>query len=1271
MSRYQPSRDRSPPRFPERDRRPSVGQNAPSAHFAFRTSADANQIPLGRDPPRGPKADVIRHGSQPTLGPRGRGAFGGRPEFRDRERDFRDPPAPFRRDNDRGDWPRRDRDVSNPERDISASREVRSYVGRDRSASPSRLRRNSRETPLSQPGRATEPTNWYGTAVRGPSNRGRGRGDWDRGRGRALFLGVGDRDREPFRPRSRSREGWRDRERDWDRDRVREGEGERRERFDRRDLDRSLERDDKARDVGLWRRDRSPGRNSIGSNGPASLPTNTAASDNTNARASSLERPPARLYSENSRRFSTALTPISFSKENRKDGDQSDYFSTKSENPVSETNPSRASSPPSAPQVPAFGVPLDNLKPSIPAAPAPAPAPAAAAAAAIDASPLPPVDILSSSAAPVAEPGVNAAQTPFQPPTGPRADRVSSVQAGLPREPRVHASEPWQKMDVQPPSTRPAVSASTSRPATDSRFSDGRPVSDGRESSSATHGEPTPFKGIPTGPRAGPAPHIKTRPLPMQNVPPSTPTTPTIRQVASPVDQRPVAPPPSRIAQPMRPGSHQWLSLDYKPQRPSITAPMRPFQGDPRDRAYNLQNSRNPGFNPPQATGPKPRIFQTLHSQPPSKTLLPSGSDAIALSLLDRENEDQDSGRSAMPGSIDQSSEDEGEDDEALDEDDFQTSEAKFLREMKLLAAKKPPPPLENPAIVSLLLRIQMLGMIIDGTIPVELQHRRCDVEVEPQPEPEPESEPPPEAIGIVQPPGLPSPEVEEEKQESPQRIGRLLKEAPVNPIPTPPIEDLPYLTHDGPLQVQAFEESEDDITLEDVLGTLRDDLEQSVWDYRERIDGLRDDFDDSYRDWKTMMMSIDKEKREDSAVTPVPASPPLSVGQLPSLTPLIERTRGTKNTTELDYQLILEASKQSAREEQERRDRDATAKPNYELEAIVPPMLDPKEAEMLHFVDTNRLITPGNALDVFAFVPPQDDFTPEEQKIFISAFCQHPKKWGKISESLPERDYRQCILHYYLTKDVAKYKEYWRKTLPRKNRKRTAGSRLRSNALISDMGYDENELDSTPTAVTDTGRPRRAAAPHFGDLVADLEVSNGTTVTSRRLVVLSKDGTGEPGSEKPSVRGRKAGTKPRRTKAQIQQAQQALQMQPDLSLGPSPVKVERTINHSNRGSRVSSRGGFLGSKADDLPALEPQLLQEQDTNMSHSLAALTDASNVNGFSATTSGNQPSSYWSVPEQTKFPNLVAYFGRDFEAIANFMKTKTVTMVRRPELLRGDY
>ncbi|KAL5630639.1 hypothetical protein BROUX41_000511 [Berkeleyomyces rouxiae] len=43
-------------------------------------------------------------------------------------------------------------------------------------------------------------------------------------------------------------------------------------------------------------------------------------------------------------------------------------------------------------------------------------------------------------------------------------------------------------------------------------------------------------------------------------------------------------------------------------------------------------------------------------------------------------------------------------------------------------------------------------------------------------------------------------------------------------------------------------------------------------------------------------------------------------------------------------------------------------------------------------------------------------------------------------------------------------------------------------------------------------------------------------------------------------------------------------------------------------------------------------------------------------------GNQPSSYWSVPEMDAFPGLLAHFGTNWSAMATFMTSKTATMVK---------
>lgn len=1009
----------------------------------------------------------------------------------------------------------------------------------------------------------------------------------------------------------------------------------------------------------------------MGNAGSAAPPTLTNASESIHARTASLERPPERLQGDFGRRFSTALTPTGFARDGRRDEDRFDYFTGKAETAVRDPVASRASSPPSAPQVPAFGGPLDNLKRVAHAAVAPvfgALAPAA--------TPMLPVEKLYSAAPtlPNSETSNSTPQVPFQPPRGPKADRVLNVQGSLPREPRAHVPESWQKPDSQPRPVRAIVTPVESKPALEARLGGAQPGGDGRDSASGPHWEGAAFQGIPTGPRASTTPNIKPRPSPMQNVQPITPTVTPNRQPApatSPVNQRPVGPPSARMLQPRAMGGNQWLSPDYKPPRPSImnTVPTKSFQTEPRDRVYNPQGPRVGGFNQFQNVGQKPRIFQhPADDRPRQDSYDPPMQQTSARLLLqsahtesnrsetmvalahesEGQRDDLDGDLSGLPLSMEQSSEDEGEEDDGLDEDYFAVSEERFLRDMKSLSAKRPAPPLEDPMIVGLLLRIQMLSMIKDGAIPEDIQKSTSETE------PEPSNE--------VQAPSLLSAKTDEDKMETPQQIGRFLREAPVYSIPTPPLEDLPFLTR-PPLQGHVFEQWEQEYDPEDVAILLQQDLEKNAWDIREQLGNLHHEFVDGYRKWKTSTMDFERYKYEENGVTPVPVSPPLSVGQAPSLTPLIERTRGAKNTTELDLQNILKASEQSAREEQEKRDREATARPNYDLEAVVPSMLDPQEVESTSFEDTNQLIPPSNALEIFAFVPPQDDFTPEEQKIFIHAFCQSPKKWGKISESLPGRNYRQCILHYYLTKDVARYKEYWRKTLPRKGRRKGGGvSQRRSNAL---MAYDGEESENVPAAVTDTGRPRRAAAPTFGDSVnTDADASLTTVSASRRLMSGSRDGTGEPNAERPAGRGRKAGTgtKPRKSKAPIQPAQQVLQVPLDLTTGPSPVKVERALSQTNKNAKVIPR--VFGSKAEDLPALEPQYPLEQDLNRSQVLVAFADAPmNPNGLSPmmTSTGAQPSSYWSVPEQQKFPALIRFFGKDFDAIANFMKTKTVTMV----------
>ncbi|KAI5277880.1 hypothetical protein KEM52_004810, partial [Ascosphaera acerosa] len=185
--------------------------------------------------------------------------------------------------------------------------------------------------------------------------------------------------------------------------------------------------------------------------------------------------------------------------------------------------------------------------------------------------------------------------------------------------------------------------------------------------------------------------------------------------------------------------------------------------------------------------------------------------------------------------------------------------------------------------------------------------------------------------------------------------------------------------------------------------------------------EALRKEYAVIYRKWRLDVMELDeKKRREKLRAASSPASPPGT-----SDSAGLEGRRGYKLNSELDFQMALKMSELSAQQEEleRQREREETEWPDLSKEAEIPDMLDPAERQSTIFKDTNQLVDVNDALEVFAFYPEPDDFTPDEHKLFMEAFMQNPKKWGKIAENIPGRDYQQCIKHYYMTKLEVQYK--------------------------------------------------------------------------------------------------------------------------------------------------------------------------------------------------------------------------------------------------------
>ncbi|OQV02877.1 Myb-like DNA-binding domain-containing protein [Cladophialophora immunda] len=1004
--------------------------------------------------------------------------------------------------------------------------------------------------------------------------------------------------------------------------------------YERRDYERSREREARPRDSrehDVWPRDQSPARISA-ANPAAAVATPSAA----------VNDRPGKPDFDPGRRPSVVATPSSALRETRRDGEGADYFGS------SRLDTSRRDAP-QPPQQSPNPIGLDyGPPPSLPSVATPA----------AEKTPM-------AKPQPIKSEQVTPSPATFQPPSGPKASRTAPA-AGLSQSVKTpQHQEMWARTEPASRPVRPGLTPSASNLSMEgSAKKDELPIESKPPAAPAADRSMPP--NVPSGPRLGNTTSYNKHRLSSSEPAGSGPPPMAPREPSKPsvLDNRspaiPTGPRSDREGTRTGPGtaSKIWVSPDYKSKPSIMNAMNKQFQPEARDRGLIPTGPRQQ--NAFTAHPEKTRVLHTSAGSPPSapsgpKALIatsPKIQDAKMTLLPPRNRADGPQHQEDVVMSVPASSEDEDEaEDDSFDEEYFAESEERHKQEMELLEAKKPPSLLQDTVAVALLVKLQFLHMIAQDSMP---RHVPTPVEVTKEETP----------VAVTIPTGLPSPKQASEETEPKEEIseveppypkGRPLKQPPVNPIPTPPIEDLPYLKS-GPIEPVVFEESDNEVEHEAVSILLQQEFERNAWDWRSELEEMHAEFKARYPLWKQKIHQLEQERRELQA-SPAPASPAPSAA--PSVTPSLthERTRGARNTTEADLQAAILMSQQSLKEEEERREREAasSSKPNYDTEAVVPPMLKPAEIEISQFEETNHLIPNELALHAFAYVPPVDDFTEEEQTLFIAAYCQNPKKWGKIAESLPGRTYQECIVHYYLTKVQANYKDLWRRSQPRKRGRRGAATKPRSTALMSEL-LNGDDAEATPVAVTDSGRPRRAAAPTFGD--APSEADSSTPVPqSKKLTAALKDGNSD-GSGAKTSRGRKAGaaTKVRRTKAQIQAEQ--LQATPLAAAEGSPTKPV-TAAKPERG-RPLVRAENVPIMPDPTPPIPP--VQRPVEAPLQPYPTCDVPVGTSAASASNASSQVTSYWSVPEQHKFPELLSYFGRDFTAIADFMKTKSVQMIK---------
>ena len=1140
-SRYVPPRDRDrspPPRF---DRRGSMnygsGPGARNSDNSYRPGDFSSSGPrdLPRDPPRGPKA-AQEGGHGGSFAPRGRGHHG----RGDRDSNFR------RRESDRGDWARRD--TFDP-------RDRRASPGQNRSRSPLRdLRGGARELDTNRVPRtggppSAESANSDGTATSGPPYgrggfRGRGRGAWDRGRGR-----DGD-DKDPFQ-RSRSRD------RGWDQG-IRDSRA--------RDFDRDplLREDDRRSDGGgdndRSRRDpptRPDSRNSTASLGAG--PSQTLQSAYPSFGPINPER-----FREN---FKSAAAPdLAGRQDPRGNGDFRPYSLARAARSIV---PQIPSSPPQPTQVPAFGSIASRIPPPT--------------LSAMDQSGSPGTETLSTGPAKldIADPIMSAPKAPKaelnQPPSGPKGGTpfqrrgLAAISPGRPFE--THDMQPGASPQMArfggPPKGPAAGSPSASGPGQGRSFPQWcAPYL----ASKAHHNDPLPTTSNPSpSDPAGRFSRGDGTPSPSSG--PFSGTSvriPTGPKASQPSIRAPMAPRNF-------PGGNKsatWVNPALlREQRPSILSPMSPTTpirrvqtaGDDRARRLRAKSVENAPASSHLKPGPKPSILGDRNAKMKA---------VVAEEVkMDMASTDADAPKQAVEERIaaavegmdiqaEESTSQEEEDAVDLDQEDFDDAERQYQKDIDNINAKRPASPKHHPEILQLLDEVDALD--------IALEHLRQG-----KPIPLTEKDETPARTGPL---GLPSPASEAEKEEPPVEDVKY-EEASVSAELS--LDGLPYLASGIPTPLSQV--SDEDVLLEShdafqtlVIRTLADATEREV-DEEARLRKL---YAERYGPWRDKIEATELAKREAEEQTreTTPFPPPLP--EPVATTPGSEKTRQRNHTTQYELEQAIAASKAEAEAEAQKRaereremlERQRNSIPDMTKEACIPNMLTETEQKDSMFLDTNNLVETRLVLETFNFVPPEDDFDEEEQRLFIAGYMATPKKFGHIALGIPGRDYQDCIQHYYLTKTDTVYKHLLNrkgpvqkaaKTLRAQGNRKTRAARDGAKSLNS-VGGTDGTTDLLPVPVTETGRPKRSAAPKFdGD--KDKKAAEGTTAkTPARRGPNATKSTGEPGDgsvEKPAPRrGRQAQPKEkakRGPKAATAASAPAPASAPVPAPVPSPPKLE------------------------------------------------------------------------------------------------------------------
>jgi serine/arginine repetitive matrix protein 2 len=810
------------------------------------------------------------------------------------------------------------------------------------------------------------------------------------------------------------------------------------------------------------------------------------------------------------------------------------------------------------------------------------------------------------------------------------------------------------------------------------------------------------------GLRSGAPPAVSTSP---KSLPANIPTGPKADRTPMAPRPPPMYPPQDRLAfsaprAPISggPKSMQWVRPGLIPNRPSIPS-KREFPNEDRDRSFGTApkaprldasasnthpqrayaaKSESPSFSRASTDSSRPRERAASAERPVAPSPKPGSievrrhSDVFMAEASPRLPKPPMSAASSAPEALQDS-----DDDLDLDEGDFAGSEAKYNRERELLEARKVDLSVSHLRALTPLHEIMLLHSLL--TDHIEAGAAKADAITTEEDVPMQDEIPPPLQMPASQDMVTTEPltpkhddvedivmdEKEEEKEErapAPATIAlRLRHGVSIEHDTMPDISTLPYLGSGPPTPLSDIEQDRPKLP-DSVMLAIRDRLRKSIEPELSTEETLQQ-YATLYRQWRQNTRPLDDEREQEESERQPSAEPSLKATTpdvtTAAMTGLLDglptgtgrRTHSSRWATELDFEQVIKESLKTAEEERmgkrEKEPRRAMADP--EKEADLPLEIVESEAQRRRYRDTNFQREPGQGIFVFHYEPPEDDFTEEEHRVMVQNYRdQYAKKWGKLAEILykevgAERTYKDCINHYYATKWGREYKGKLRRGRGGRRGGRTAG---RGRGAIANMERPEATEDGLPLPLTETGRPRRSAAPTFGGMEADFDPNASTPTPGRARRQTDADGT----QDKVGRRGKSLKDKGRGKSK-------------NMPIAAAPVGSPAKVDRKEKGMSVKTEDESSKRPLGDMPMTMPistGMIEDQIMFPTESLSGMSMNMMDRPKNPASARPGPSSYWSVSELQDFDKNVTHFGTDWVAIANHMGTKTHTMIKNQYL-----